>query len=130
MRGSLCCGCNRTHRAKGRPGALQSPQQDKRMGFQRPSVIDANRLGLTGAPKDPKAVLAVVGWRGPVDRTIVAGKSVMKNGHLLGIDEERVAAEADSAKRAVKKINSAIERTTLGDISELAALKDKLEKGE
>ena len=43
---------------------------------------------------------------------------------------ERVAAEADSAKRAVKKINSAIERTTLGDISELAALKDKLEKGE
>ena len=43
---------------------------------------------------------------------------------------ERVAAEADSAKRAVKKINSAIEKTTLGDISELAALKDKLEKGE
>ena len=43
---------------------------------------------------------------------------------------ERAAAEADSAKRAVKKINSAIEKTTLGDISELAALKDKLEKGE
>ncbi|MBQ9820048.1 MAG: S1 RNA-binding domain-containing protein, partial [Bacteroidales bacterium] len=43
---------------------------------------------------------------------------------------ERVAAEADSAKRAVKKINSTIEKATLGDISELAALKDKLEKGE
>ncbi len=43
---------------------------------------------------------------------------------------ERAAAEADSAKRAVKKINSTIEKATLGDISELAALKDKLEKGE
>ena len=69
MRGSLCCGCNRTHRAKGRPGALQSPRQDKRMGFRRPSVIDANRLELTGALKDPKAVLAVVGWRSTCLRT-------------------------------------------------------------
>ncbi len=43
---------------------------------------------------------------------------------------ERVAAEADNTKKAVKKINSNIEKTTLGDISELAALKDKLEKGE
>ena len=44
--------------------------------------------------------------------------------------EARVAAEADTTKKAVKKINSNIEKTTLGDISELAALKDKLEKGE
>lgn len=43
---------------------------------------------------------------------------------------ERAAIEADSTKRAVKKINSNLEKTTLGDISELAALKDKLEKGE
>ncbi len=43
---------------------------------------------------------------------------------------EKAAAEADTTKRAVKKINSNIEKTTLGDISELAALKDKLEKGE
>ena len=44
--------------------------------------------------------------------------------------EAKVAAEADTTKKAVKKINSNIEKTTLGDISELAALKDKLEKGE
>ena len=99
MRGSLCCGCNRTHRAKGRPGALQPPQQDKRMGFRRPSVIDANRLELTGALKDPKAALAVVGWRGPVGRTVVAGKTVMQDGHLLGIDEKRAAAEANACWR-------------------------------
>jgi len=40
------------------------------------------------------------------------------------------AGEADSTKKAIKKISSNLEKTTLGDISELAALKDKLEKGE
>ena len=39
---------------------------------------------------------------------------------------EKVAAEVDTTKRAVKKINNTIEKATLGDISELAALKDKL----
>lgn len=67
-------------------------------------MIDANRLELTGAMEDPKAVLAVVGWRGPVDRTVVAGKTVMQGGHLVGIDEERAAAEADACwRRFVEK---------------------------
>ncbi len=43
---------------------------------------------------------------------------------------EKTVSENDSTKKAVKKINSNIEKTTLGDISELAALKSKLEKGE
>ncbi len=43
---------------------------------------------------------------------------------------EKPASEADNTKKAVKKINSNIEKTTLGDIDALAALKDKLEKGE
>ena len=43
---------------------------------------------------------------------------------------ERPASESENTKKAVKKINSNIEKTTLGDITELAALKDKLEKGE
>ena len=46
------------------------------------------------------------------------------------VKAEKAAAETDNPKKAVKKINSNIEKTTLGDISELAALKDKLEKGE
>ena len=46
------------------------------------------------------------------------------------VKAEKAAAEIDNTKKAVKKINSTIEKTTLGDISELAALKDKLEKGE
>ena len=44
--------------------------------------------------------------------------------------EAKAATEAEGTKKAVKKINSAVEKTTLGDISELAALKDKLTKGE
>ena len=44
--------------------------------------------------------------------------------------EKAVAAEVDNTKKAVKKINANVEKTTLGDIDALAALKDKLEKGE
>ena len=40
---------------------------------------------------------------------------------------ERAASEADNTKKAVKKINSNIEKTTLGDIDALAALKSQLE---
>ena len=43
---------------------------------------------------------------------------------------ERPVSEADNTKKAVKKINSNIEKTTLGDIDALAALKDQLAKGE
>ena len=46
------------------------------------------------------------------------------------VKEAKVAAEAESTKKAVKKIQNNVEKATLGDISELAALKDKLEKGE
>ena len=42
--------------------------------------------------------------------------------------EKAVAAEIDTTKKAVKKINSNVEKTTLGDIDALAALKDKLDK--
>ena len=43
---------------------------------------------------------------------------------------EKAATEADNTKKAVKKINSNIEKATLGDIDALAALKSQLEKGE
>ena len=46
------------------------------------------------------------------------------------VKEAKAAAEAEGTKKAVKKINTSVEKTTLGDISDLAALKDKLEKGE
>ena len=46
------------------------------------------------------------------------------------VRSERPASEAENTKKAVKKLNSTIEKTTLGDIDALAAFKDKLEKGE
>ena len=41
---------------------------------------------------------------------------------------EKPASEADVAKKAVKKINESVEKTTLGDIDALAALKEQLAK--
>jgi small subunit ribosomal protein S1 len=46
------------------------------------------------------------------------------------VKEKAAAAESENTKKAVKKINTNVEKTTLGDIDALAALKDKLEKGE
>ena len=44
--------------------------------------------------------------------------------------EKAAANEAEATKRSVNKVNASIEKTTLGDIDALAALKEKLEKGE
>ena len=43
---------------------------------------------------------------------------------------EKAASESVSTDKAVKMINNNVEKTTLGDIDALAALKEKLEKGE
>lgn len=40
---------------------------------------------------------------------------------------ERVDSESDSTQKAVKKLKANLEKTTLGDISELAALKSEME---
>ena len=50
--------------------------------------------------------------------------------HLRTYSEVKVkaaAAEAENTKKAVKKVNSNVEKTTLGDIDALAALKAQLE---
>ena len=43
---------------------------------------------------------------------------------------EKKKSESSNLKKGVKKMKDSLEKTTLGDISELAALKSKLEKGE
>ncbi len=45
------------------------------------------------------------------------------------VKERAAAAEAENTKKAVKRVNANVEKTTLGDIDALAALKEKLEKG-
>ena len=46
------------------------------------------------------------------------------------VKEKAAAAEVENTKKVVKKVNANIEKTTLGDLDALAALKSKLEKGE
>ncbi len=41
---------------------------------------------------------------------------------------EKPVSEAESAKKAVKKINESVEKTTLGDLDVLAALKEQMSK--
>ena len=57
-------------------------------------LIDSRRLELVGACYDPKAVLATVGVRGPVDYTVVNGRITVREGRLARIDEEETAREA------------------------------------
>ena len=45
------------------------------------------------------------------------------------VKEKAAAAEVENTKKAVKKVNANVEKTTLGDIDALAELKAKLEKG-
>ena len=57
-------------------------------------MIDSRRLELTGSCYDAGSVLATVGVRAPVDYTVVHGKVTVRNGRLVGIDEEKIAADA------------------------------------
>ena len=53
--------------------------------------------------------------------------------HVRTYQEVKAArenAEAETAKKAIKKVQSNVEKTTLGDISALAALKEQMEQGE
>ena len=60
-------------------------------------LVDSRRLELVGGAYSPADVLATVGLRGPVDYTVVNGRVVVKEGHLVTIDEEKTAADAQKA---------------------------------
>lgn len=62
--------------------------------------MDSRRLELVGGEYSPADVLATVGLRGPVDYTVVHGRIVVREGRLVTIDEEKVAAEARQCCRA------------------------------
>ena len=62
-------------------------------------LVDSRRLELVGGEYSPADVLATVGLRGAVDYTVVGGKIVVKDGQLVTIDEEKIAADARSACR-------------------------------
>ena len=63
-------------------------------------LVDSRRLELVGGEYSPADVLATVGLRGPVDYTVVNGKITVKDGHLVNIDEDWIAAEAREVCRS------------------------------
>ena len=62
-------------------------------------AIDTRRLELVGADLDPKSLLGTVGWKGPVDYTVVNGKVTVRHGKLVNLDEEKAAREAAALVR-------------------------------
>lgn len=56
-------------------------------------LINRNRLELTGADQDVRSMLGTVGFKGTVDYTVVNGKIVVKDGHLVGIDEAKIVRD-------------------------------------
>ena len=48
----------------------------------------------------PTSVLGTVGVRGPVDYTVVHGRVTVEHGHLVTVDEEKLAHDADAKCRA------------------------------
>ena len=49
---------------------------------------------------DVKSMLGTVGFKGPVDATVVNGRVVVKDGRLTGIDEEKAVREARACCQA------------------------------
>ncbi len=78
-------------------------------------LIDSRRLELVGACYDPKAVLATVGVRGPVDYTVMNGKITVREGRLACIDEEATATGSENGLRKVseQKTNKTVFRYIL-----------------
>ena len=68
-------------------------------------LIDLCRPELVGAQFDPAGMLAAVGLKGPVDFTVVNGKLVVENGRLTGIDERRLAGDANAVCRKYQDQN-------------------------
>lgn len=66
---------------------------------------------LVGSASDPTSVLGTVGVRGPVDYTVVHGRVTVEHGHLVTVDEEKLAHDAEAkCPRVSEPINQAKKR--------------------
>lgn len=62
-------------------------------------LVDCRRLELVGGEYGPADALATVGLRGAVDYTVVNGRVVVREGHLVTVDEAKTAHDARQACR-------------------------------
>ncbi|MBQ1264937.1 MAG: amidohydrolase family protein, partial [Oscillospiraceae bacterium] len=59
-------------------------------------LVNSRRFELVGAGYDPASVLCTVGLKGAVDHTVVNGKITVRDGKLVGVDEEGLVREAQA----------------------------------
>ncbi len=83
----------------------------------------------TQAKQDEKLDFKVIEFNKSAKRIIVSHSRVFED-EKRAEDTSKRKAQSRSSKKAVKTVNENIEKTTLGDISDLAALKDQMEKDE
>ena len=57
-------------------------------------LVDASGLDTVGVGQDPGSFLGTVGCSKPAKSVVVAGREVVRDGRLLGIDEEETARKA------------------------------------
>lgn len=58
-------------------------------------MVRTDRLELSGTLHDPRNLLPRCGVTGPVDLTMINGQVVFRDGVLTGVDEEKLAFEAE-----------------------------------
>ncbi|MCU4175295.1 30S ribosomal protein S1 [Carboxylicivirga sp. N1Y90] len=78
---------------------------------------------------DEKLDFKVIEFNKAAKRIILSHSRVFEDGKK-GEEVAAKKAQAKTTKKGVKKLNDNLEKTTLGDISDLAALKDQLEASE
>ena len=83
----------------------------------------------TQAKQDEKLDFKVIEFNKSAKRIIVSHSRVFED-EKRAEDTSKRKAQARTAKKTVKAVNDNAEKTTLGDISDLAALKDQMEKNE
>ncbi len=83
----------------------------------------------TPAKIEEKLAFRVVEFSKSAKKIVLSHTRVFEEGKRSAADVEKKAAST-AAKKAAKKIKSSLERTTLGDVADLAALKQEMEKAE
>jgi len=86
----------------------------------------------TTAKVDEKLQFKVIEFNKASKRIILSHSRIFEDTKKVEekVEKKAKVKEADNTQKAVKKLKSSMEKTTLGDISELAALKEELENNE
>ena len=83
----------------------------------------------TQAKVDEKLPFKVIEFNKGAKRIILSHSRIFED-EQKAADNAKTKDEASATKKAVKKVKEKLEKTTLGDITELAALKDQMEAKE